>query len=503
MCKYSFLVVIFLSGMLFGQTLYVSPSGSDSNAGTIDAPLATPQAAMAKLSSDGSGAMIWVRGGIYKLSTQLKTSKNGVAGNLNKMWAYPGEKPIFDFTGLNDRGVYFSKSYWHMKGIEECNAGSNGICISSCGNNILEGCVAHDNGLEGIKLTGSSSSLAHDNLILNCDSYRNYDAANNGENADGFASKTGTGTGNVFRGCRSWYNSDDGWDFYSNSTGGLTLDSCWSFWNGTNLWGDASWAGDGDGYKLGGAGTTAEHYLTNCIAFDNVLSGFAQNHSTAGQTMINCTSLRNSQNTFSFYEAATAGTLLHHVLKNCISYGGKGVTLYSSTEQVTNSWQTLTLTDADFQSIDTTGVTGPRDANYNLPKLAFLHLSATSQAIDKGTNLGLAYYGAAPDMGAYEYYPTTDVKDNINNSKGFTLGQNYPNPFNPSTVIRYQVPSNSAVELRVYDVLGKEVATLVNGIQSAGTYASTFNSANLPSGLYIYILKAGSNIQSRKMLLLK
>ncbi len=503
MYKCSFLVVAFLSSFLLGQALYVSPTGSDSNPGTIDSALATPQAAMAKLSSDGSGAMIWIRGGTYKLSSQLKTSKNGAAGNLNKIWAYPGEKPIFDFTGLNDRGVYFSKSYWHMRGIEECNAGSNGICFSGCGNNILEGCVAHDNGLEGIKITGSSSNLTHDNLILNCDSYRNYDAAGNGENADGFAAKTGTGSGNVFRGCRAWYNSDDGWDFYENSTGGLTLDSCWAFWNGVNLWGNGSWAGDGDGFKLGGAKTTSEHKLTNCIAFDNILSGFAQNHAYAGQTMINCTSYRNSQNTFSFYEAATAGTLLHHVLKNCVSYGGKGVTLYTSTEQVTNSWQTLTLTDADFESLDTAGVTGPRNADYSLPKLKFLHLAKGSQAIDKGTNVGIAFTGSAPDMGAYEYSGTTGIGNDLAHAKGFVLGQNYPNPFNPSTMIRYQVPVSGNVELKVFDVLGKEVAELVNGIQSAGTYSCVFNAAALPSGLYFYTLKSGSNVETKKMLLLK
>jgi hypothetical protein len=161
------------------------------------------------------------------------------------------------------------------------------------------------------------------------------------------------------------------------------------------------------------------------------------------------------------------------------------------------------LTDADFESIDTTGVTGPRNADYSLPKLKFLHLSKGSQAIDKGTNVGLTYLGSAPDLGAYEFDPATDVKDNANAVKGFALGQNYPNPFNPSTVIRYQVSASGNVELKVFDVLGKEVATLVNEIQSAGTYSRTFNAANLPSGLYIYTLKAGSNVQTKKMLLLK
>ncbi len=500
MSKHILIIVLFFSGILFGQTLYVAPGGSDSNAGTIDKPLATPQAAMAKLSADGSGAMIWVRGGVYKLSSQLKTSKNGVAGNLNKMWAYPGEKPVFDFTGFNDRGIYLSKNYWHFKGIEECNAGSNGICISSSGNNILEGCSAHDNGLEGVKLTGTN---AHDNLILNCDSYRNYDAANNGENADGFAAKTGTGTGNVFRGCRAWYNSDDGWDFYSNSTGGLTLENCWAFRNGVNLWGDGSWAGDGDGFKLGGAGTTAEHYLTNCIAFDNVLSGFAQNHANAGQTMINCTGFRNSQNTFSFYENVTGGTLLHHVLKNCLSYSGKGVNIYTSAVLVTNSWQqSFTLTDADFVSIDTAGVTGPRNEDYSLPTLPFLHLSAGSQAIDKGTNVGLPFSGSAPDLGAYEF-SIVGVTDKGLQPGAFYLGQNYPNPFNPSTTIRYQAPVSSLVILKVYDILGNEVADLVNEVETAGQHQVNFSAANLSTGVYFYTLRVGAFSETKKLLFIK
>ena len=491
--------------LLFGITclhaqIYVSTSGSDSNAGTIDAPLATPQAAMAKLTADGSGAMIWVRGGIYKLTTQLKTSKNGVAGNLNKMWAYPGEKPVFDFAGLNDRGLYFSKNYWHVKGIEVCNAGSNGICISSCGNNILEGCISHDNGLEGIKLTGTN---AHDNLILNCDSYRNYDASTHGENADGFAAKTGTGLGNVFRGCRAWNNADDGWDFYSNSTGGLTLENCWSFRNGVNLWGDGSWAGDGDGYKLGGAGTTAEHNLTNCIAFDNVLSGFAQNHSVAGQTMINCTGFRNAQNTYSLYEAATGGTLLHHVLKNCISYGGNGVNIYSTAVQVTNSWQVGAVTEADFVSIDTTGVTGPRNADYSLPNLSFLHLSKGSQAIDKGTDVGLPFSGTAPDLGAYEYNAATAVENELHPVTNYSLSQNYPNPFNPSTRISYSLPKEGLVTLKIFDVLGKEVATLVQETQAAGRHFVICNASNLASGMYYYYIKTENFSQTKKMLLIK
>ncbi len=85
----------------------------------------------------------------------------------------------------------------------------------------------------------------------------------------------------------------------------------------------------------------------------------------------------------------------------------------------------------------------------------------------------------------------------------FALGQNYPNPFNPSTQINYTVPQKSAVTLKVYNVLGMEVATLVSGIQDAGEHAATFNAASLSSGVYFYRLQAGGLSLTRKMLFVK
>ncbi|HEY9165244.1 MAG TPA: choice-of-anchor D domain-containing protein [Candidatus Kryptonia bacterium] len=85
----------------------------------------------------------------------------------------------------------------------------------------------------------------------------------------------------------------------------------------------------------------------------------------------------------------------------------------------------------------------------------------------------------------------------------YGLSQNYPNPFNPTTVINYQLPMNSHVTLRVYDVLGREVVTLVNENESAGYKSVNFNASNLPSGVYFYRIQAGTYSATKKLLLLK
>ena len=85
----------------------------------------------------------------------------------------------------------------------------------------------------------------------------------------------------------------------------------------------------------------------------------------------------------------------------------------------------------------------------------------------------------------------------------YSLSQNYPNPFNPTTKISFSIPVSEQVTIKVYDVLGKEVATLLNEVKSAGTYEVDFNASNLSSGLYVYTISSGKFMQSRKMMLLK
>ena len=85
----------------------------------------------------------------------------------------------------------------------------------------------------------------------------------------------------------------------------------------------------------------------------------------------------------------------------------------------------------------------------------------------------------------------------------FHLFQNYPNPFNPSTTIKYQIPSTNRITLEVFDILGCEVATLVNEMKSPGTYTVQWVASGVASGVYFYRLKAGSFVQTRKLALIR
>jgi len=87
--------------------------------------------------------------------------------------------------------------------------------------------------------------------------------------------------------------------------------------------------------------------------------------------------------------------------------------------------------------------------------------------------------------------------------KGFELKQNYPNPFNPVTTIEYALTKAADVEIKVFDVTGKEVTTLVKGKNSAGNHTVTFDAKDLSSGLYVYTIKSAGHTSSKKMLLIK
>ncbi|MFH1011708.1 MAG: T9SS type A sorting domain-containing protein, partial [bacterium] len=132
------------------------------------------------------------------------------------------------------------------------------------------------------------------------------------------------------------------------------------------------------------------------------------------------------------------------------------------------------------------------------------HLQANSPCIDAGDpSLPLDPDTTISDIGAF-YFDQVDVIIRPSLAPmAYALRQNYPNPFNSTTMIRFDIPQAAKVELRIYNILGQEVASLTNDIFPAGTHRVSWDAANLPSGIYIYQLKAGSFRDAKKMVLLK
>jgi len=153
--------------------------------------------------------------------------------------------------------------------------------------------------------------------------------------------------------------------------------------------------------------------------------------------------------------------------------------------------------------------------NGSFTKVGFVNGSGTSNSTkeysftDKTATSGKYTYRLKQidNDGNYEY--SKEVEVDLGKPTSFVLNQNYPNPFNPTTVISYQLPVNSYVTLKVYNAIGTEVTTLVNGYKEAGSYNYELGSANggrnyeMSSGIYFYTLRAGDFVQTKKMILLK
>ena len=161
--------------------------------------------------------------------------------------------------------------------------------------------------------------------------------------------------------------------------------------------------------------------------------------------------------------------------------------------------------------IDTSLIIAPNDPNVDDPVIIPSFNSKTIAVSDSaifyvavGFGLNNSKMLANMQLAQQKYNTITSVKSNSNNiPSNYSLNQNYPNPFNPSTKISYQLPESGYVTLKVFNALGKEVATLVNEEKPTGKYSVDFNAQGLSSGIYFYSIHSGSYYATRKMILLK
>ena len=407
---------------------YVAPGGSDSAAGTQAAPWASFAHAQ---SVAQPGDTVYFRGGTYAYThadstcasetanvDAITVNKSGTSGSMITYSAYPGEKPVFDFSGVLDdcriKGFDVTASYIHLKGLEVTGVRQNnslnheswGVWITGS-DNTFEQLNLHNNMGPGLFIQNGGG-----NLVLNTDSHDNYDPYSSdgaGQNADGFGAHISANhPGNVFRGDRAWWNSDDGYDLI-NAYSSVTIEDSWSWRNGylpeTTT---PAPSGNGNGFKAGGYGGVyvsngVKHTVQDCVAFDNLAAGFYANHHTVADDFFNNTGYANHPD-FNMLGISSSGAAIGlGYLRNNIAYGGTLTSNMSGTDAAYNSWNlSVTMSDAQFQSVSTSGWNAARQSDGSLPSLTSLHLASSSTLINKGVNVGLPYNGSAPDLGAFE-----------------------------------------------------------------------------------------------------
>jgi uncharacterized repeat protein (TIGR02059 family) len=474
------LLFLFISVAVKATTYYVATTGRDTNPGTINSPFAT----WSKLGSVlMAGDIAYIRGGTYRTTYSASANQHvgwysldGTASNNIQILAYPGENPILNLDNIIPTSSYCfaffmqNCSYVHVKGLRitglpQASSGNSitGMYIVNSPNCVFEQCEVDHIGGYGISLGDGSDDI----LFKNCDVHHCADPYTLYENANGFnITGRSTATDIIFDGCRSWKNSDDGWDFFQTD-GKFTLNNCWSFFNGFDD--QFNKLGDGNAFKLGpnatDKSTSVLRIITNCIAAKNEVNGFDQN-------TVDYSCIMHLYNNAA-YDNGYVGFKFNYLngisneFNNNLSFGndyaesslGKGIV------QSNNNWNGgVTVSSADFSSTDWSELEGPRKADGSLPDIEFLHLVTGSDLIDAGIDVGLPYNGTNPDIGAFETGgPVAPAKpvyvsSAIENTAPGSLTMNY------SLSLANIIPSVSSFLVKV-----NSVSRSVSGITISGT----------------------------------
>lgn len=440
--KYRILLVfIFLNSFLLSaKEFYVAPQGNDANIGTLAKPLETIKRAQELAVS---GDVVYIRGGHYTMREEQIAQKKGIWAYVTKLdksgisyLAYKNEIPVFDYKNIKPKdcrviAFMVQGDKIHIKGVEVVGVQvtiqkhTQSECFEVRGsNNTLEQLKMHDNMAIGVYMLSGSN-----NLILNCDAYNNWDSVSEGGkggNTDGFGCHLQKGSiNNVLRGCRAWFNSDDGFDLISNAEP-VVIENCWAFYNGYS----AGFVGraDGNGFKAGGYGKGNRPYndiLENytpipkntirfCLAVKNKQSGFYANHHLEGNYWYNNTAYLNKRNynmvnclALNPTDFGTDGPGWNHEMVNNLGFEATSAELTDIDKSrcvLKNNYFDLkvSVTKADFLSLDEKLLMAPRQADGSLPNTDFLKLARASDLIDAGVNIGFPFKGKAPDLGCFE-----------------------------------------------------------------------------------------------------
>lgn len=389
-----------------GASYYVASTGDDGDDGSIGSPWATLKFAATQVAA---GATVWVMDDLAPTVFQSSTvglllDADGTSGSPITYRGYPaGTRRTVDFTAwalANNtcKGVKVDGDYTHIRDLHVTNMtktapngslwlfgvewnGTNGHLFNSEVSNI-----------QGIGLAWDGPTEPTNLHLENSDFHHCSDPQYSYGNADGLQLGNGahSTTGIVVEGCRFWANSDDGVDLYFCQAP-VTFIDCWSFNNGFQPDG-TTLAGDGTGFKLGGATYSAAHSLTRCLAFDNGGSGFSTNDGTAAMTLTRCTAIDNGRAGNAYPAAFIADGSATATLAECVKYGAYANYLGGGVTESYNSWNTppgITVTSAHFQTVtDETGATDSRGSGGALPDLAIGRPEVGSALLTAGPTSG-------------------------------------------------------------------------------------------------------------------
>lgn len=502
-----------------GDIIWCSPDGNDATAdGSEERPFFDLQKAV-DLAQPGD--RIWMKAGTYVYDKRINIDdRNGEPDKPIELFAKDG-RAVLDFSGMpyhahsNNpyQGVRLTSSYWHFYKIDITNASDNGLLIErnkptggsasdivsrtqDAHDNLIEQCNFYRNGDTGLQM----KNLAANNRVINCDSYLNCDEGEG--DADGFAPKLSVGDNNYFYGCRAWANSDDGWDVFYKKEGGfgdnmtIVIENCISYKNGFLDLQTIAPDGNGNGYKCGSNQGAMNVVLNRCLAIHNKAKGFDQNHNAGDIIMNNCTgmtlkSISEKSYSYRIYETIADG---HEVrLTNCIAINDNDATDKRDKNtgepkpgehgkygeygrfEVDETLDRLTAVTCEFQkaapdqfvAVDNDEeLIAERDDDGALPELSFAHLNASSFLIDAGTKVEATTYRGI-EVNGIEY---------VGEAPDLGAYEYEGEITNAIRIVSQQQADGGSV--RLVQTQGGMVLVTLNGIEGIGTYAATLYDAN-------------------------
>ncbi len=494
---------------------------------------------------------------LHSPETAPVTGHNGTATEKICFFNYPGEVPVLDCSQLDTVGRNFNggitltgSHFIHFRGLTVTNVYqphsgelASGIGANGCSNLTFENMTVSNIGGRGMTYWGiaghpEAAEILYDTTYyINCDVYNCIDSLSEvpGNGSDGWKLDNESAGYLYFYGCRSWNCGDDGFDI---SGPGLTVfDHCWSFEH--NFPG----AIDGNGFKFGAnrgddayidslgnlvLGAPVEgprKIVKNCISAFNLGSGFYDLGYTPyypnNSRIFNNVSYRNGIGMYIVTNDDFSG--VHpSIYRNNIIYepeevdaagrpyylvvGDIYIESHNTWDYADSSiigslmwWQptdTVLVTDDDFISLDGAQLSNPRKSDGSLPDVTFMKLAEGSDLIDAGTDVGIPFYGTAPDIGWAEYEPVTAIDHPLNEEKN--TFHCYPNPAHDRLTIVSESALIHPTTMKMIDNTGTVVFS--RQIQPYNALNLSIDLKPYATGVYYLVLNDGSNISYVKVL---